>query len=175
MNRMKLRILFTLFVLFFLPIVAGAQMGKKDNGLKNQYRNIEVVKFDVKEGIDFPPDYVTGIIYETIMGLQRLRKFEQVFREGETQTDAAVSTIRLTGTVIKYQPGSRTKRYLIGLGAGKTRVVTHVKFIDKATGKILYETDASGAVSWGYFGGNSRVSLSGLGKKIAEITKHEFF
>jgi len=61
------------------------------------------------------------------------------------------------------------------MGAGKTRVVAHIKFIDKTTGKVLYETDASGAVSWGLFGGDSKDSLGGVGKKVADITKKEFF
>jgi hypothetical protein len=171
----KLRILFALFALFCWPLVTATQAQKKDGGVKNQYKNIEVVKFDVKEGIEFPADYLTGMIYETVMALQRLKRFEQVLHEGETQTDAVGPTIRLTGTVTKYQAGSRAKRYLIGFGAGKTRIVTHITFIDKATGKMLYETDASGAVSWGVFGGESKVSLGSLGKKIAEITRHEFF
>jgi hypothetical protein len=161
--------------LFVLAGSTAVYCQQKDGGVKGHYQNIEVGNFDVQEGVTFPPENIKPMMDEIVSKLNGLKKFAQVTRAGETQTSADAPMIQLIGTVTKYEPGSRAKRYIISMGAGKTRVVTHVKFIDKASGKILYETDASGAVSWGLFGGDSKSSLSGVGKKIAEITKHEFF
>ncbi len=167
---------FNVLAVFLLLGAVNVSGQKKDNspGNKGQYKNIEVVKFDVKEGIQFPPDYMNGMMDETVKELQGLKKFQQVLREGETQTDAAAPTIRLIGTVTQYNPGNRTKRYLFP-GAGKTKIVAHVKFIDKATGNVLFEKDVDGKVVIGIFGGDSKGSLHGVGKEISEVAKKQFF
>ncbi|MGB7923051.1 MAG: DUF4410 domain-containing protein [Pyrinomonadaceae bacterium] len=155
------------------PATAAAQ--KKDDGLKNQYQNIEIAAFDVKEGIDFPADYMSGMMNEIVSELQGLKKFKQVTRTGETLADPSAPTLQLSGTVTKYKAGSRAKRYFVGFGAGKTKVVAHVKFIDKATGNVVFERDVDGKVAIGLFGGESKTSLRDVGKEIAEVTKKRFF
>ncbi|HYW72997.1 MAG TPA: DUF4410 domain-containing protein [Pyrinomonadaceae bacterium] len=147
----------------------------QNDSLKNRYPVIEVTAFDAPDETKFPADNVHPMMDEIVSKLKDMKKFQQVVAPGETATGPAAPTLQLVGTVTKYEPGSRAKRYVISMGAGKTRVVTHIKFIDKATGKVLYESDASGAVSWGLFGGDSKDSLSGVGKKIADITKKNFF
>jgi hypothetical protein len=175
MNRSLGRALFSLLVISALvaPVMAGGQ--KKDVEPQGQYQNIEVAKFDVKEGIDFPADNMNIMMDEIVSELQGLKKFKQVSRTGETLADPAASTLQLVGTVTKYQAGSRAKRYLIGFGAGKTKVVAHVKFIDKATGNVLLERDVDGKVVIGLFGGQSKTSLRDVGKEIAQVTKNRFF
>jgi len=148
---------------------------EKRSSVKGYFQNIEVQDFDVSEGVTFPPENIMPMMDEIVAKLNGLKRFKRVLRIGETAANADAPTVQLVGTVTKYQPGSRAKRYVISMGAGKTRVVTHVKFLDKATGKLLYEGDASGAVSWGLFGGKSNESLSGLAKKIANIAKKQFF
>ena len=155
------RILFSLLAVLTLVAPVAADGQKKDSGLKNQYQNIEIANFDVKQGIDFPAEYMTGMMGEIVKELQNLKKFKQVYRAGETpaETDAATApTIQLVGTVTKYKPGSRAKRYFIGFGAGQTKVVAHVNFIDKATGNVLYERDVDGKIAIGIFGGDSKTS-----------------
>ena len=169
------RVLTSLLAVLALIAPVAADGQKKDGGLKNQYQNIEVANFDVKEGIDFPADYMTGMMGEIVKELQNLKKFKQVYRASETPTDAAAPTIQLVGTVTKYKAGSRAKRYLIGFGAGQTKVVAHVKFIDKATGNVLYERDVDGKIAIGIFGGESKTSLRDVGKEIAENAKKRFF
>jgi mRNA-degrading endonuclease HigB of HigAB toxin-antitoxin module len=161
------------FVFLLAPAVVSAQ--KKDNPLKNSYQVIEVANFDAPAETKFPAESVKPLMDEIVSKLVGLKKFKQVVPPGETATDNAAPTLQLVGAITKYEPGSRAKRYVISMGAGKTRVVTHLKYIDKATGQVVFESDASGAVSWGLFGGSSKDSLTGVGKKVAEITKHNFF
>jgi hypothetical protein len=160
-------------LLLVAPVVAGGQ--KKDDGLKNQFQNIEVAQFDVKEGIEFPAENMDAMMGEIVSELQDIKKFKQVSRAGETPADPTAPTLQLVGTVTKYKAGSRAKRYLIGFGAGKTKVVAHVKFIDKATGKVLLERDVDGKVVLGLFGGKSKTSLRDVGKEIASVAKKQFF
>lgn len=162
-------------VAFILCSCVWTAAQKKDNAMKNRYQTIEVATFDAPAETKFPAENVKPLMDEIVSKLREMKKFKQVIAPGETATDASASTLQLTGSVTKYEPGSRAKRYVISMGAGKTRVITHVNFIDKSTGQTVLETDASGAVSWGLFGGSSKSSLSGVGKKVAEITKKNFF
>jgi len=155
---------------------SGAAHGQAQNlNLKNRYENIEVIPFDVKPGIEFPNDYRTRMMADVVKDLRGINKFKQVLAEGEAQQGGNASTIQLKGSVMKYKHGNRGKR-LIALGlAGDTKVVAHVKFIDKATGKLLVEADVDGQVYTGLLGGSPRGAPSGIGKDIAKIAKKVFF
>jgi hypothetical protein len=142
---------------------------------KNKYQQIEVAKFEVKEGVQFPESYLTTLMGELVAQLQETKLFKQAAREGESQGVADAPTIRLTGVVTEFKPGSRAKRYVIGFGAGKTKVVADVKFIDKATGEVLYQGLVDGKVIIGFFGGESQGATRGLAKEVAKVTKQKFF
>ncbi|HJP91180.1 MAG TPA: DUF4410 domain-containing protein [Pyrinomonadaceae bacterium] len=147
----------------------------KSNDLKNRYENIEVVPFDVKASLEFPDEYRTRMIAGVVKDLREINKFKRVFAEGETQTGESGSTLRLKGTVIKYKHGNRGKRFFaLGL-AGDTKIVAHVKFIDKTTGKLLVEADVDGQIYTGLVGGSPRGAPTGIGKDIAKIAKKVFF
>ena len=135
---------------FLLPALTGAQ--KKDNPLKNHYQVIEVSTFDAPDETKFPAENVKPMMDEIVSKLTDLKKFKEVVRPGETATDTAAPTVQLVGTVTKYQPGSRAKRYVISMGAGKTRIVTHIKFIDKATGQVLFVHAGFHGLSFRYAG-----------------------
>ena len=145
------------------------------NTIKNKYQNIEVVKFEIQEGVNFPPESRDVIMSQVVEELKQLKKFTQVSNVGETVPEGAGSTVRLSGTITKYKPGSRAKRYLIGFGAGATKVVAHIKFVDAATGNVLYEKDVDGKVWIGLFGGDSSGATRGLAKEVAKVTKKQLF
>lgn len=162
-------------VALFLMATGVANAQKAVNENKNKYKDVEVVKFEIKQGVEFPEEHLAGMMDEIVSELQNLKKFSQVFRAGDSQTDSNAPTIRLEGTVIEYKKGSQAKRYLIGFGAGKTKVVAHVKFIDKVTGNVVFEKNVDGKVVFGIFGGQSKTSLRDVGKEIAETSKKQFF
>lgn len=121
---------------------------------------------------------------EIVDELTKLKKFSEV--KGLAPAAAAVATttettgqptswILLTGTVTKYQPGSRTTRYLVGPFAGKTKVVASIKLVEKDTGKVLLEKDVDGKVVIGLFGGNSNGATRGLAIEVAKVTKKTVF
>ena len=160
-------------LVLLLTLGINAQKPKSEN--QNKYKDIEVVKFDVKQGVEFPEEHLTGLMDEIVKELQELKKFNQVFRAGESQTASNAPTLRLEGTVIEYKKGSQAKRYLVGFGAGKTKVVAHVKFIDKASGNVVLEKDVDGKVVLGLLGGKSKTSLRDVGNEIAKVSKKQFF
>jgi hypothetical protein len=86
----------------------------------------------------------------------------------------AYSTIRLIGTVTKFNEGSKSARYWIGLGAGRARLVAHIKFVD-LNGNVLFEKDVDGNVTMGTFGGDPLGATRGLAKEIGKVAKKQFF
>jgi hypothetical protein len=174
MNRIPVKFLTFLALLLAAYASLSAQTAKSGT-LKNQYQNIEVNKFDVQQGIDFPANYLDDMMKEISTELKEIHKFQEVLGAADTPANADRPTLQLSGTVTKYKPGSRAKRYFVGFGAGQTKVVAHVKFVDKASGKILLERDVDGKIAIGVFGGDSKTSLKDVGKEIAEVTKKTFF
>jgi hypothetical protein len=168
----------SLFVILAAPgslhsVAAPRQERRVD--LKNRYENIEVAPFDVPRGIDFPDGYMRAMMADVVKDLKRIGKFKRVLAEGEAQQDGNAPTIQLVGTVIKYKRGNRVKR-LIALGlAGDTKVVAHIKFIDKASSKVLVEADVDGMVYTGLLGGSPKGAPSGVGKDVAKIARKVFF
>ena len=83
-------------------------------------------------------------------------------------------TLKITGVITKYSKGSRAARYLIGFGAGATKVKAKVKFIDSVSGDVLLEKEIDGAVWIGLFGGKSDEAKSDLAKDITNLVKKQF-
>ena len=109
--------------------------------------------------------------------LKGIKRFKQVLREGEALTDAAAPPLKITGTVIKYKPGSRAQRYLLGIG-GKTQIIATVNFIDRETGKVLHVFTADGDVSAGdigILGSNCGDAKYELAEQVAKFAKKKFF
>jgi TolB-like protein len=152
---------------------ARAQESRRD--LKNRYAKIEVATFNVQRGIDLPDEYKRTMMADVIKDLKRINKFKEVIAEGEVSQRGDATTIQLVGTVIQYKRGNRGKRFIaLGL-AGDTKVVAHVRFIDKASGEVLVEADVDGQIYTGLLGGSPRGAPSGVGKDVAKIAKKVFF
>jgi hypothetical protein len=132
------------------------------------------MRFDTLNGIDFPPDYLATMMDELVHELAGTNRFQQVLREGETPAEANTSIVQLIGTVTEFNKGNRAVRYMVGFGAGKTKVKAHVKFIDSASGHIVLEKDVDGKVWIGFIGGESIGATRGLAKEVAKVAKRSF-
>ena len=182
----------TMIVVTLLVVIPGlAQTTVQPTG---KLPSITVKKFDIKTGVEFPVASLDVMMNEIVDEILKTKRFSQVRLDppapmvkpdntgGEvkavppiTENTAMPATdetdIILTGTITKYQPGNRATRYLIGFGAGKTKVVAAIKVMDKATGKVLLEKDVDGKVIIGVFGGDSNGATRGLAKEVASTTK----
>ena len=166
---------FTLLLLVLIGCWPTFGQTKKPESLKDKYQNIEIVSFDIKEDAKLPAESRDVIMSQVVEELKQLKKFKQVSNTGETIPQDAGPTVRLTGAITKYKPGSRAKRYLIGFGAGSTKVVAHITLTDAASGATLFEKDVDGTVWIGVFGGDSSGATRGLAKEVAKVTKKALF
>ena len=173
MNRLKWK--FTLLLLVLIGCWPAYGQTKKPENLKDKYQNIEIVSFDRKEDAKLPAASRDVIMSQVIEELKQLKKFKQVSKTGETISQDAGPTVRLSGVITKYKPGSRAKRYLIGFGAGSTKVVAHITLTDATSGTTLFEKDVDGTVWIGVFGGDSSGATRGLAKEVAKVTKKALF
>jgi hypothetical protein len=153
-------------------VLTSPAWGAGDRPVKGTYHVIEVDRFDAVPGVSLPANYEAELAGDLARQLEE-KGFQRVLKAGENPHDSSPA-LRLTGTVTKFQKGSRALRYLSGF-AGKTKIVAHIKVADRHTGQVLYETDADGKVVIGVFGGDSMGATNGLAKEIANKVRKHFF
>ena len=85
-----------------------------------------------------------------------------VYEEITLNTGKTRGVLLMHGTIIRYEEGSRAKRYWIGLGAGKAHCTIQVIFIDKETGEELSRTNFDGTLVMGVFGGDADEAVDGV-------------
>ncbi|HEX5707668.1 MAG TPA: DUF4410 domain-containing protein [Pyrinomonadaceae bacterium] len=178
MKRLKQTILLAALAALSMAASASAQENKTavaPDAEKNKYQNVEVVPFTAQEEVNLTADELKVITETVVKELRDIKKFKQVLREGETATEAGAPTLKVTGTVVKFKKGSRAKRYFVGFGAGKTKMIANVKFIDGESGQVLYEYVADGDVHMGIFGGDSGGAKSEMAEQVAKYAKKKFF
>jgi len=147
---------------------------------KKLYNNIEVEKFTIRQGVEFPTDKIDPLAEIIIHELREVPAFSQVSLVGgattQTSTEPAteVSTLKISGEVVKFDKGNRAMRYMIGMGTGKTKIIVNVKFIDAKTGAVVLEQIVDGDISKGIFGGNNADARSEVADEIVKIAKKNF-
>jgi hypothetical protein len=139
----------------------------------HKYESIQVMRFTVEPGSNIPQDYFATMMEELVSQLNRTHRFEEVLREGEKPAGNS-PVLELTGTITQFNRGNRTVRYMVGFGAGKTKIVAHVKFVDAATGNVQLEKNVDGKVWIGFMGGESIGATKGLAKDVAKLARKNF-
>lgn len=176
-------IIFSMFVCLLFGTTALAQQSGAT--VKKIYSNIEVEKFTVKKGVEFPVESTDKIAQNMVQALTKSKRFTQVSIIGDSNTATApaattateVPTLRLLGEIILYNKGNQGGRYVLGPFGGQkfaTRVVATVKFIDVKTGEVVLEQSADGIVSGGFFGGGKGGANDGLSDEVVKIVKNNF-
>jgi Domain of unknown function (DUF4410) len=145
---------------------------------KKIYQNIEVEKFTIRQGVEFPAEKIDPLVKGVIDEFRESKKFNQVSMVGEATTPAdgaaEVATLRITGEVIKFDKGNRAARYIIGMGAGKTKIIVNVKYIDVKTNEVVLEQTVDGDISRGIFGGNTADARTEVAEEIVKVAKKNF-
>ena len=167
-----MRRLYAVCLLLMCSVYTLPQAAKSvGNTIRDKYRVIEVSNFETKQGVDLPPDYFTGLQDELVKQLSESHQFEAVLRPEQQPPTADAPVLRLAGVVTGFKEGSRAKRYFAGFGAGTSQIFAHVKYVDRATGETLIETEVIGTLSGGAFGGNSKNVLRDFAKALVTTTK----
>ncbi len=164
-------------VVMMMAVLAAAADDKPAAAatLKGKYEALEVAQFQVKPGVGFPADYLSKMNSDLVHEIGEKKKFKIVYGHDNPPQPVPEARLRLEGEVIEFKPGSQAKRYFIGFGAGKTKVVAHVKFIDPATNQVVFEDNVDGKVLIGLFGGSSPGATRGLAKEVAKVAVKAFF
>lgn len=175
MKVVRLSIISSIIAVFCV-ISCIAQQGTTE---KKFYEYIEVESFTIKQGVEFPADKIEGLTQSVIESLSETNKFKNVSLTSSTplnsnETRPELSRLKISGEIIKYEKGSQAKRYIIGMGTGKTKLIANIKFINTQTGEVVLEEVVDGIVSWGLFGGDKDQVQSNLAKQIVKIVREKF-
>jgi hypothetical protein len=155
---------------FALAASATAQQNSNTTS-GNKYQYVQVNRFAVEPGLDFPPDYQLTIDEDLNKVLWKIKGIK-VLREGEPLPQSEPVLV-VTGTITKFKKGNQAARYLVGFGAGATVIGAHIKCFDAATKEVVLERDVDGKVIMGMMGGKSEGANNGLAKEVAKDIKEK--
>lgn len=106
-------------------------------------------------------------IYENLLDeLNKTKRFKYVIREGDDKASEIPDLLILKTMVVKYTPGSETKRAVTTVG-GATKLMVRSQLVTRE-GKIVVERTVQGNVR--FFGGNLRATHN-LARNIAKMIK----
>jgi TPR repeat protein len=132
------------------------------------YNRVEVAPFEVSSGVLFPEEFSQALAKELLAELKKANLFNEILTVQSLPAENLAPTLRLTGTITKFNPGSQEKRHLIGLGAGTTRIDARVRFLDQRTCAVVLEADVDGKVVGGWAGGDSFGAARGVAKEVVQ-------
>lgn len=106
-------------------------------------------------------------IYENLLEeLNRTKRFKQVLREGDNKASEIPDLLILKTTVVKYAPGSETRRAVTTV-SGATKLTVHCQLVTRDD-KIVLDRTVQGNVR--FFGSNLRATHN-LARNIAKMIK----
>jgi Domain of unknown function (DUF4410) len=132
------------------------------------YSAVEVDPFVADRGVAFPVDYQSALREDIAREISLAFPAVMIFRPGET-APFGLAVLRISGTVTRFKPGNRQKRYLVGFGAGATVVQANVRFGDASTGQVLLIRKFQGTTWTGIAGGDSQSAGDSLARKLAKL------
>jgi hypothetical protein len=152
--------------------VSSPQAGNPDSRIiRDKYRFAQIDRFALREGLDFPPEYLSNLQKEIVKLLTDAKLFQQVMAPGQQPTSPDAPLLRLTGTIHNYKQGSRAKRYLGVSGAGASEIDAQIVFLDASTGQSLVVADLRGLLTSGVFGGSEDKATQELAGVIVTHVK----
>ena len=106
-------------------------------------------------------------IYESLLEeLNKTHQFQHVFREGDRKAGDAPNLLVLKATVVKYMPGSETRRAVTTF-SGATKLSVQIQLVTRE-GRIVLDHTVNGNVR--FFGSNLRATHN-LARNIAKVIK----
>jgi hypothetical protein len=135
------------------------------------FKAVTIEKFTVRQGVEFPDKDLDKLVEATVNNFRASKRFVAVNGPGQTQSTEAAPRVIVSGEVTKYVKGNQAARYLVGMGAGKTKIVVDVKLTNASTGEVLFNQTVDGDVTWGLFGGDSDSAKGGVADEIIREMK----
>ena len=130
---------------------------------------LEIPEFKTTVTEDLDPEILQLIPDRTI---EKLRD-EGIFREVTRETNQTDGVLKMEGLLVSYETGSRTKRWLLGLGSGKAYCTVQCTFRNKTSGQELAKMNFEGEVAGGLFGGGAKDSAKGVVNAIVDYFRRD--
>jgi hypothetical protein len=121
------------------------------------------------DDVKLPVEFQMSLYENVIEQVEKTKRFQHVYRDGETSAAGVPDLVTLHCTVKGFKQGSAMARQVTTV-SGKTTVQVHLQFTDK-DGKSLLETDTKGQVR--FFGENLRATYD-FGKKVGGVVRGNF-
>lgn len=165
----------------FTLLLAGAAVCQTNATSKpldrNKYNTVVVEKFETgteAKNEKFPAGYTEILQKTTVAKLQNL--FDDVVDGAEqaptptTEAAELKGRLLLSGSVVGYDKGNRTARWMVGMGAGRSKVKVRFIFRDAETGQEVWRTDQQGTFAGTFTvgGGRKDKAVSESSRKVIE-------
>jgi hypothetical protein len=152
-------------------LVAAMLISPASAQSRKTYQNLVVQAFAAPDSGDFPADFAAALQTNIVKHLQDTNRFNKVTFLEKGQPVPADADLILTGKIVKFNAGSRATRYMVGFGAGATKIKADVTFTDPVANKVILEQEVHGSVAIGVLGGDSKGATNGLAKDLAGEVK----
>lgn len=138
----------------------------------SEFPSVEVKPFSVSDSVSGALDekkkkdlqMLTDMIGPQVAELLAERKVE-----ASAHGDARLV---VEGTIVGYKPGNQALRYMVGFGAGSSRIIAEVHFKD-AQGNDVGSAEFVGGVTSGVFGGTKSEAVPRIADEIADFVSGE--
>jgi hypothetical protein len=127
--------------------------------------SVQVERIDPVE-VELAHSFQVAIYENLLEELNKTKQFKYVIREGDDKASEIPDLLILKTMVVKYTPGSETKRAVTTVG-GATKLMVRSQLVTRE-GKIVVERTVQGNVR--FFGGNLRATHN-LARNIARMIK----
>jgi len=144
---MKINKLFSIFLLLGLVLITSKLVMGQDF---KDYDIAVVQEFGVSSTTPAPDNAGSQIAEKVIFQLRRYSEkfglFEMMIKEGTKEIPKGKKVLLIKGEVKEYKQSTPRGRFFRGIIPGgewtsTTAFAAHYQFIDKASGKVIYETD----------------------------------
>ena len=148
--------------------LAGQTASEKSSAVSSGYAPQWSVQIDRVEPGEIQLAYsFQAAIYENLLEeVNKTRQFKHVFREGDRKAGDTANLLALKATVVKYTPGSETRRAVTTF-TGATKLSVRIQLVS-GEGKIVLDQMVNGNVR--FFGSNLRATHN-LARNIAKVIK----
>ena len=152
-------------------MLAVAAFGQTTTAAKGPYKAIEFERFTVRQGVEFTDKELDELMKAAVKNFVKSNRFDSVTMVGDAPVEAAGPKLKISGEITKYVKGNQAARYLIGFGAGKTKIIVDIKMTDASTGEVVFNQVVDGDVTWGVFGGDSDDAKGGVADEVIREMK----
>jgi hypothetical protein len=139
--------------------------------VKDVYGAVEVDRFEIQNGVVFPPEYLDALQKEITKQLAEAKLFDEVIPAGQKPVDSNRRILHLAGLITNYNPGNRAQRYFGGFGAGAAEIDSKIDFHDGVTDQPVLSGDLRAVLSGGFLGGKAEGALKDYARQVVNKAK----